>query len=187
MSDVIPLKYVAFLSYSHRDQEFGEAVHRELENYRIPADLVGKAGLHGAIPSKLRPIFRDRLDLEAGPSLCDQVTEAIANSQAMVVICSPASARSPYVNEEIRQFKALGRAHRIYPIIIDGEPGDPEHECFTPALRHVVDADGNITAFLEEPIAADAREHADGKELARTAKADRTAAGQGRGRMPVAT
>jgi tetratricopeptide (TPR) repeat protein len=168
MSDVIPLKYVAFLSYSHRDQEFGEAVHRELENYRIPADLVGKAGFHGAIPSKLRPIFRDRFDLEAGPSLRDQVTEAIANSQAMVVICSPASARSPYVNEEIRQFKALGRAHRIYPIIIDGEPGDPEHECFPPALRHVVDADGNITAFLEEPIAADAREHADGKELART-------------------
>ncbi len=167
MSEVTPLKYVAFLSYSHRDQEFGEVVHRELESYRVPPDLVGKAGIHGAIPSKLRPIFRDRFDLEAGPSLRDQVTEAIANSQAMIVICSPASAKSPYVNEEIRQFKALGRAHRIYPIIIDGEPGDPERECFPPALRYVVDADGNITGFLEEPIAADARDHADGNELAR--------------------
>lgn len=37
----------------------------------------------------------------------------------------------------------------------------------SPALRHVVDAEGNITRFLEEPIAADARDHADGEELAR--------------------
>lgn len=167
MSDVIPLKYVAFLSYSHNDSEIGEALHRELENYRIPLELIGQAGTHGAVPSKLRPIFRDRFDLEAGPSLRDQVTDALANSQAMVVICSRASAKSTYVNEEIRQFKALGRAHRIYPIIVDGEPGDPDRECFPPALRHVVDAEGNITRFLEEPIAADARDHADGEELAR--------------------
>jgi tetratricopeptide (TPR) repeat protein len=167
MSEVVPLKYVAFLSYSHTDAAFGEAIHRELENYRIPRELIGQGGAHGPIPAKLRPIFRDRYDLEAGHSLRQQVTDAIANSQAMVVVCSPASAQSAYVNEEIRQFKALGRADRIYPIIIDGEPGDPDRECFPRALKLVVDEEGNITRFREEPIAADAREHADGPELAR--------------------
>lgn len=167
MSDVIPLKYVAFLSYSHRDQEIGETLHREIETYRIPPDLIGTPGLHGAVPSKLRPVFRDRFDLESGPSLRDQVAGALADSQALIVLCSPSSAKSPYVNEEIRQFKAMGRADRIYPIIIDGEPGHPEFDCFAPALRHVVDDEGRITKFLEEPIAADMREVGDGPELAR--------------------
>lgn len=160
-------KYVAFLSYSHRDKAFGEAIHSQLENYRIPPDLIGQPGRYGAVPSKLRPIFRDRYDLEAGSSLRSQVTEALANSECLIVLCSPAAAKSTYVNEEIRQFKALGRADRIYAIIIDGEPGDPERDCFPPALRHVVDAEGKITSFTEEPIAADAREHCDGEELAR--------------------
>ncbi len=166
MSQASATKYVAFLSYSHRDKAIGEAIHSQLENYRIPADLIGQPGRYGAVPSKLRPIFRDRYDMEAGSSLRSQVTEALANSQALIVLCSPASAKSTYVNEEIRQFKALGRADRIYAIIIDGEPGDPERDCFPPALRHVVDAQGNVTKFTEEPIAADAREHCDGEELA---------------------
>jgi tetratricopeptide (TPR) repeat protein len=67
------------------------------------------------------------------------------------------------VNEEIRQFNKLGRADRIFCLIVDGDPGDQEgsHACFPAALFEEQDA---LTA---EPLAADAREHADGKHLAR--------------------
>src|SRR5581483_3646589 len=77
------------------------------------------------------------------------------------------AAQSQYVNEEIRRFKALGRCERIIPVIVEGEPGDTNRECFPPALRFKVGSDGALTDEREEPIAADAREQGDGKEIAK--------------------
>jgi len=162
-----PFKFRAFLSYAHRDGAAGEKLHKDLEQYAIPVELAGKLGRHGLIPKKLRPIFRDRYDLEAGHSLGEQVREALRLSEALIVICSPNSAKSSYVDQEIRIFKSLGRADRIYAIIIAGEPGDPAHECFPKALRCKVDADGNSTSEPEEPIAADLRPGGDGEDLAK--------------------
>jgi hypothetical protein len=83
------------------------------------------------------------------------------------VLCSPNAVRSKYVDEEIRRFKSMGHRDRIIPIIVDGDVNDPECECFPPALRCKVGADGELTNIAEEPIAADARTQADGKELAK--------------------
>jgi Na+-transporting methylmalonyl-CoA/oxaloacetate decarboxylase gamma subunit len=167
LADRSPFRYRAFLSYSHRDRELGDRLHRELEDYRIPRDLVGKFTTFGSVPRKLRPIFRDRYDLEAGHSLREQLIEALKSSEALIVMCSPAAAASPYVNEEIRLFKATGRSQRVYPVIVAGEPGDAARECFPRNLLRRVDSDGVVTGDLEEPIAADMRDHGDGAELAR--------------------
>jgi len=70
------------------------------------------------------------------------------------VICSPNSARSKWVEAEIRSFQKLGRGDRIFCLIVDGEP----HACFAPVLRGT---DG------EEPIAADVRPSGDGKTNAK--------------------
>ena len=166
MSEAAKFTYRAFLSYSHRDREWGEWVHQRLESWSVPKDLVGQAKAAGPVPAKLRPIFRDRFDLEAGHSLREQVVAALGASDALIVVCSPHSAKSTYVNEEIRQFKALGRGHRVFPIIVDGVPGDPQTECFPDALRRRVATDGSLTDQIDEPIAADAREDGDGRELA---------------------
>src|SRR3954462_692851 len=61
----------------------------------------------------------------------------------------------------------MGRAARVIPIIVDGEPGDAERECFPAALRFKLGPDGTLTSEPEEPIAADAREQGDGKEIAK--------------------
>ena len=127
---------------------------------------MGRATAAGPVPKALRPIFRDREDFSAGHSLAEQTLAALEASQFLVVICSPNSAKSPYVNEEIRRFKALGRADRVIPVIVDGEPGDAERDCFPAALRFKVGADGAITDAREEPIAADARPQGDGKDIA---------------------
>ena len=160
-------KYRAFLSYSHRDTAWAKWLHRALETYRIDKDLVGRETARGPVPKTLRPIFRDREDFSAGYSLSEQTIAALAASQFLIVICSPNAAQSTYVNEEIRQFKATGRAARVIPVIIDGEPGDPLRECFPPALRFKLDADDGLTTEREEPIAADARKQGDGKEIAK--------------------
>jgi tetratricopeptide (TPR) repeat protein len=67
----------------------------------------------------------------------------------------------------VRRFKTLGGAARVIPVIVDGVPGNPAHECFPPALGCRVDTDGRITDAREEPIAADARPEGDGKEIAK--------------------
>jgi hypothetical protein len=160
-------KYRAFLSYSHRDTAWARWLHKALESYSIDRDLVGRETRQGSIPKTLRPIFRDRDDFSAGPLLTDQTRVALEDSQFLVAICSPNAARSRYVNEEIRSFKALGRASYVIPVIIDGTPGDAARECFPPAIRFKLDATGELTSELAEPIAADARPEADGREIAK--------------------
>src|SRR5580700_5268721 len=100
------LKYRAFLSYSHRDATWAKWLHRALEGYRIDKDLVGRETASGSVPGTLRPIFRDREDFAAGHLLTAQTLVALQASQFLIVICSPHAARSRYVNEEIRTFKA---------------------------------------------------------------------------------
>jgi tetratricopeptide (TPR) repeat protein len=167
VTEAAPFRYRAFLSYSHRDKAWGNWLHRALEDYRIDRDLVGRQTPAGPVPKTLRPIFRDRDDFSAGPSLTEQTIAALEASQFLLVLCSPNAAQSQYVNEEIRRFRAMGRAARVIPVIVDGEPGDAERECFPPALRFKLAADGTLTGEPEEPIAADVREQGDGKEIAK--------------------
>ncbi len=166
LAEPLQFKYRAFLSYSHRDTAWGRWLHRALEAYRIEKDLVGRTTPAGPVPAALRPIFRDREDFAAGHSLTEQTLAALAGSQFLIVICSPNAAQSTYVNEEIRRFKAMGRAERVIALIVDGEPGDAQRECFPPMLRFKVGPDGALTEEREEPIAADARPHRDGKAIA---------------------
>lgn len=167
MAETATIKYRAFLSYSHRDKAWGKWLHAALEGYRIDKDLVGRMTRFGPVPKALRPIFRDREDFSAGHSLTQQTLAALEASQCLIVLCSPAAAQSPYVNEEVRHFKAMGRADKVISVIVAGEPGDPERECFPPAIRFAVASDGALTDVLEEPIAADARPEGDGKEIAK--------------------
>src|SRR5262249_43071346 len=167
VAETAPIKYRAFLSYSHRDATWGKWLHSALEGYRIGKDMIGRATPAGPVPRTLHPIFRDREDFSAGSSLSAQTLAALEASQFLIVICSPNSAQSHYVNEEVRRFKALGGVGRVIPVIVDGDPNDPARECFPPALRYKVAADGQITGEREEPIAADARPQGDGREIAK--------------------
>lgn len=164
MSD---FKYRAFISYSHRDTPWARWLHNALERYRIDRDLVGRETPTGPVPKTLRPIFRDRDEFSAGHSLTEQSLAALDASQFLVVLCSPNAARSKYVNEEVRHFKANGGDSRVIPMIIEGEPGDPQSDCFPPALRAKVGPEGLLTDEPEEPLAADARSQGDGKEIAK--------------------
>src|SRR5262249_16115537 len=167
VAETAPIKYRAFLSYSHRDATWGKWLHSALEGYRIGKDMIGRATPAGPVPRTLHPIFRDREDFSAGHSLNAQTLAALEASQFLIVICSPNAAQSPYVNEEIRRFKALGRTANIIPVIVDGERGDGARECFPDAVRFKLGPDGALTGEREEPVAADTRPQGDGKEMAK--------------------
>jgi tetratricopeptide (TPR) repeat protein len=166
MAEPIAFKYRAFISYSHADTSWAKWLHRALENLRIDKDLVDRETATGTIPSSLRPIFRDRDDFTAGHTLTDQTLAALDGSAALIVICSPQAAKSQYVNEEVRLFKSRHPDRPVIPLIVGGKPGDPELECFPPALKFKLDAKGRIGKRKVELLAADAREEGDGKQLA---------------------
>jgi tetratricopeptide (TPR) repeat protein len=150
--------YRAFLSYSHADEHFARKLHRWLETYRIPPRLVGTASPRGIVPRRLAPIFRDRAELPAATSLDREVRLALSQSEALLVLCSPAAKASRWVGAEIALFRSL---HPGRPIIAALMEGEPEHS-FPDALLEP-DAEG----VVHEPIAADFRGDADGPKLAR--------------------
>ena len=166
-------RYKAFISYSHRDKLAGDWLHAGLENYRIPRTLIGIPGRDGLVPSKLFPVFRDREELPSTPDLSGAIQNALAESACLVVICSPNSARSRWVNEEIVAFRRLGRDDSILAVIVDGEPNatddptkNPATECFPPALRFRLGPTGQADGSRTEPVAADARPQGDGRDNA---------------------
>jgi tetratricopeptide (TPR) repeat protein len=151
-------KYRAFLSYSHRDLKWADRLHRELERYRVPPHLRQTSGAERPLPRNLRPIFRDRDDLSGGASLPNIIHDALVDSEALIVICSPSAVDSDWVNEEIRTFQRLGRHDRIFCVIVDGEPGSGDkQECFPKALLEPVDPNDAPMEHAGEPIAADLR------------------------------
>src|ERR1041385_7788248 len=129
-------KYRAFISYSHADEAWGKWLHQKLERYRVTSKLVGRTTRNGVVPARIGRCFRDQAELSAPSHLSETLQHALADAQALIVICSPRSAASHWVDEEIKYFRSLGRGDSIYALIVDGEPRakDPLAECFPPAL-----------------------------------------------------
>jgi tetratricopeptide (TPR) repeat protein len=162
-------KYWAFISYSHRDERWAGWLHRALESYRPPKQLIGTVTARGPVPKRLAPVFRDRDELASAHDLGAEISDALRRSACQIVICSPSSARSHWVNQEILAYKRLGGEDRILCLIVGGEPnasdkpGQEDQECFPPALRYRLGADGELSTVRSEPIAADGRPGKDGR------------------------
>ena len=126
------MTYRAFISYSHQDSKWASDLQKFLENFRVPRALA--ANFDGKRP--LRPVFRDQTELTSG-KLSDAITDALASSDALIVLCSPSAARSKWVGAEIETFREIHDETRIFPLIVGGSPHaeDPEQECFPGVLR----------------------------------------------------
>lgn len=139
-------EYFAFISYSHEDEKLAKWLADELENYHLPTTLNGRD-----LPKDLRPIFRDVDELSAG-NLPDQIYHALSVSKNLIVVCSPNSADSDWVNQEIEDYIQIrgGKVEHIFPFIIDGIPfsKNPKQECFPKAIRNLPEKEellgGNI-------------------------------------------
>ncbi len=167
------MRYRAFISYASADGVVAARIQQAIERYRIPRGLRSADRGQGPVPTRLTPLFRDRSDAEAGGSLTHALSTALERSDALIVLCSPAAARSEWVGIEILRFKALGRSHRIFPIILTGSPErfdaslSPEG-AFPPALFQRVNQAGALLDGTDpEPLAADIRLTGDGFELAK--------------------
>jgi len=99
-------------------------LHKTLEAYPVPKSL------HDKYPKRISPIFRDITELTAHHSLSEKIKDAVMGSRFLIVLCSPASKQSHWVNEEIKLFRKLHGEGSILCALIEGTP----ETSFPPAL-----------------------------------------------------
>ena len=128
-------EYYAFISYKRENVQWAKWLHHKLEHYRLPANIRKN---NKDLPNKIRPVFQDSQELSGG-LLSKSIENSLKQSKYLIVICSPLSAKSPWVNREVQTFIDFGREENIIPFIIDGTPfsSKEEKECFPPALLNL--------------------------------------------------
>lgn len=128
-------RFYAFISYSSKDLKWGKRLQRKLERYKMPSSLCSK---HGWKRRPVNPVFFAPTDIQPG-DLSEELKKRLRESRHLIVICSPASAKSEWVAKEIHYFHELGRADDIHLFIVDGQPGsgDPQTECYNPIIKEL--------------------------------------------------
>ena len=132
-------KNFVFISYNHKDVKWAQWLQKRLEWYRLPTEI------HNEFSDSryIRPVFRDRDTLTSGV-LNDALRNNLEASKYLVVLCSPNSAQSEWVSDEVKAFIEMGRLDKIVPFIVEGSPQNYSHsdishpligECFPLALR----------------------------------------------------
>ena len=127
--------YYAFISYNSADEKWAKWLQHNLEYYHIPSALCKE---YPELPKKIRPVFWYKQDL-SGTKLKKALNNELSSSKYLIVICSPDSAKSAWVNDEVVAFIGQGKGDKIIPFIVAGTPhaNNPEEECFPPALRNL--------------------------------------------------
>jgi hypothetical protein len=131
-----PPRFAASICYQHggEDERLAVRLQRGLERYRIPAHLAPDTSAHR---SRQFTISRDKTDLDSHAILETGLRSRVESSRFLIVICSPRSASSPYVADEVRWFVENGRENDIIPLIIEGAPvpaDKTEEERYPPTL-----------------------------------------------------
>ena len=117
--------YNAFISYRHapRDMKVAEAIQKDLESFHIPKKFRDEAG------TKSFHIFRDKNELGTASDLSTEISNALDNSDFLIVICSTSVKESIWVTREITYFlKHHPRSH-VLTVLADGEPEEIIPSC----------------------------------------------------------
>lgn len=159
------VKYDAFISYRHcePDSFVAENIHKRLENFKLPASVIKKCGL---TKTRIERVFRDVEELPLSDNLSDPISNALENSEFLIVIATPRYSGSKWCMKEVSTFLKMHGRERILVVLAEGEPADSFPEILTYREYEQTDEQGNKTLIREEcePLAADTR-GADKREI----------------------
>lgn len=127
-------KYFAFISFQSADAKEALWVQKAIESYRLPTAVSRQ---NKDLPKKMRPCFCYLNDINLSEELMQELKLRMEQSEFLIVLCSPNSAKSNFVNGGIDYFIEHGGRDRIIPLIVSGIPysNDPATECFPEALK----------------------------------------------------
>lgn len=153
---ITPVKYDAFISYRHCpfDSCVAAKLHKKLEHYHIPRIIRQLTGR-----KKISRIFRDKEELPLSSNLTQKIYDALDHSEYLILICSPESKASLWVQREVSYFIEKHGRERVLTVVIKGEPDDVFPEILCEDTAYVKDEQGNLCPHKVsvEPLAADIR------------------------------
>ncbi len=162
------LHYNAFISYRHneRDSLAAGTIQRELERFRIPAEIRRRTGIN-----RIDRIFRDKEELTITSDLGENIRQALAESDHLIVICSPELKESRWCMLEIETFLSMRGRDRILTVVTEGEPEEVIPEVLQQQVGYVAQEDGSETEVIRkiEPLACDYRQAVRDKRAMRRA------------------
>ncbi|MCR4588550.1 MAG: TIR domain-containing protein, partial [Lachnospiraceae bacterium] len=152
-------KFDAFISYRHTepDQFAAQLLHKRLEAFKLPKNVVSKLGPDGR--KKISRVFRDQEELPLASNLADTITEALNESDFLIVICTPRLPESRWCRKEITTFLENHDRTHVLAVLLEGEP----EQSFPEELRFIDEEitreDGTKETVRREiePLAADFR------------------------------
>ncbi len=111
-------EYVAFISYQHSPLSIAVAkkLLRLIEGYVVPKSLRPNRG------RKLGSVFRDRDELVASGDLSSELKEALDRSEYLIVICTPESTSSRWMELEISYFLQKHSRKNLLTVLASGTP-----------------------------------------------------------------
>lgn len=163
-------KYDAFISYRHTepDKFVAENLHRKLEAFRLPKNILQKKTGR----TRIERVFRDKDELPLTSNLEDPIRTALEESEYLIVICSPRLRESLWCQKEVQTFIGLHGREKVLAVLIEGEPKEAFPQELLYAEETIQESDGTIKTVKKEmePLAADIR----GKSRRRMKKAMKT-------------
>lgn len=136
-SDLRSQRYDAFVCYKHGTVDSAAALvlQQALENYRAPKGVAGKR-------KPFTRVFVDEGELSSCADFGQQIQDALKNSGWLIVICSPDTPMSPWVQKEIDTFLEYHDRSRILALLTDGSPD----QSFPPQLKGNGTGEGEVFA-----------------------------------------
>ncbi len=140
------MRYKAFISYSHAvDNQLAPALQRALQRFAKPWNKISSM-----------KVFRDKTSLSADPSLWSAIARALDDSEFFVLLASPISAESEWVQREVNHWIEKRGTHNFLIVLTDGEIAwDPKEQALdwqkTTALPAL------LAGQIEEPLYVDLR------------------------------
>lgn len=155
--------YDAFISYRHAEPDafVAGAIHKYLESYKLPGNLKKDKASKGEKlkREKIHKVFRDAEELPLTSNLNDTIMEALANSEFLIVICSPRLKESIWCRKEIETFIEKRGVENVFAVLVEGEPSEsfPEELLYRDIKTIGPDGTEQIIREPMEPLAANAR------------------------------
>jgi|GEM_PF-1390555 len=117
MQEKLGYTYDAFVSYrhTHPDKELAREMHTMLENFQLPISLRKKRDKRKGL------LFMDKAELPVSEDLLRDIELALDRSQYLIVVCSPNTPGSDYIDWEIDHFLETNSPENIIILLIDGD------------------------------------------------------------------
>lgn len=136
------IRYSAFISYSNKNNSTADDwtswLKDKLKHYTIPKKALSETLNADIVKNgQLFPVCVDKSNMVPGSDISIEIQNKLRASHSLIVLCSPDSVESEWVNKEIEFFRKIRPENPVIPLVVTGYSSQEVGEnpfCFPPEL-----------------------------------------------------